>query len=161
LCDEKTGNCTFVEKSCTNSTNLCNKGVCDPTVGCVLQPIDCGLNVTLDTCHIAVCSNLTGCAIAAIPGSLDACGLCNQPGKCAIARKSSIPAGAIAGAVIGGAVVAGIIALGIGLFAASSGAAAFTPGTQVQMVGGSNNPLYTDGDTGGTNPFEDNDYVPL
>eukprot|EP01091_Cochliopodium_minus_P010111 TRINITY_DN2637_c0_g2_i1.p1 TRINITY_DN2637_c0_g2~~TRINITY_DN2637_c0_g2_i1.p1 ORF type:complete len:1325 (+),score=322.31 TRINITY_DN2637_c0_g2_i1:52-4026(+) len=166
LCDLKTGKCTFTQKQC-NSTNICQKGVCDPNVGCVLQPIDCikDKNVTaLDICHFAVCQNTTGCVLAVIPNSLDACGFCNQPGKCnktPANRSSGIPAGAIAGAVIGGAVVAGIVALGIGLFAASSGAAAFTPGTQVQMVGGSNNPLYTDGDTGGTNPFEDNDYVPL
>lgn len=159
FCDVKTGKCTFVNKVC-NSTSLCRKGVCDPNVGCVQQPIDCAKdkNVTaLDSCHFAICVNTTGCVISVVPNSLDACGFCNKPGLCNV-RKSKVPAGAIAGAVIGGAVVAGIVALGIGLFAASSGAAAFTPGTQVQMMGGSNNPLYTDGDTGGTNPFNDTDY---
>jgi hypothetical protein len=163
LCDLATGNCTFVNKKC-NSTGLCQKGVCDPNLGCVQRPVDCALdkNLTaLDACHFAICVNTTGCQIAVVPGSLDACGLCQKPGKCVIAKKSSIPAGAIAGAVIGGAVVAGLLALGIGLFMSCQGASSFTPGTQGQMVGGSNNPLYTDGDTGGTNPFNDNDYVPL
>jgi len=114
----------------------------------------------LDACHFVVCVNTTGCTVAVVPNSLDKCGTCNAT-ACALRNKSKVPAGAIAGAVIGGAIIAGIVALGIGLFAASQGAAAFTPGTQVQMMGGSNNPLYTDGDTGGTNPFDDNDYVPL
>lgn len=163
LCDPRTGNCTFTQKRC-NSTSICQKGVCDPNVGCVQRPIDCVLdkNMTvLDKCHFAICSNNTGCTIAVVPNSLDACGFCNKPGKCAIGRKSVIPAGAIAGAVIGGAIIAGVIALGIGLFAASSGAAAFTPATQPQMMGGNNNPLYDDGGNGGSNPFDDNDYVPL
>jgi len=157
----KTGNCTFVNKKC-NSTSLCQKGVCDPNLGCVQQPIDCALdrNVTaLDKCHYAVCVNTTGCQILVVPGSLDACGYCNKPGACVKNKSGGIPPGAVAGAVIGGAVVAGILALGIGLFAASQGAAAFTPATQVQMTGGLNNPVYGDGDTGGTNPFDEHDYV--
>lgn len=160
LCDPNTGNCTFTQKVC-NSTNKCQVGLCDPNVGCVLRPVDCANTTVLDKCHFAICSNTTGCTVAVVPNSLDACGFCNKPGKCAIGRKSKVPAGAIAGAVIGGAIVAGIIALAIGLFAAGGGAAAFTPATQPQMMGGSNNPLYTDGDTGGSNPFGEGDYVPL
>jgi len=167
FCNAKTGNCTFSQKVC-NSTNLCQVGVCDPNVGCVLQPVNCANisgNGTLDACHFATCVNSTGCQIAVVPNSLDACGLCNKPGKCH-PRKSAIPAGAVAGAVIGGAVIAGVAALAIGLYAASSASEIFVTGSEGSIVGGNNNPLYAETDNAGTNPFENlddgnHDYVPL
>ena len=136
-CDLLTGECSYSQIIC-NTTNFCKKAFCDSSVGCVEQPLDCvkDKNLTIpDTCHFPVCNNLTGCEIAVIPNSLDACNYCNQPGKCKI-NKSPVPAGAIAGAIIGASVVVGVAALAMGFISTASNAASFIPGTEGAIMGG-------------------------
>ena len=164
-CDINTGTCKHENKVC-NTTDPCKKALCDPNIGCVEQPLDCAKdrNLTIpDTCHYAVCVNNTGCQVAIIPNTLDACGFCNMPGKCKISRGSKVPSGAIAGAIIGGAVIAGIAAIGIGMYASSRAASSFLAGGNNAIMGGNNNPLYETSEHSGENPMDNSvdDYLPM
>jgi hypothetical protein len=164
ICNPTTGNCTYTNVVC-NSSSVCSTGICNPNSGCVQTPVNCAnlknISALLDPCHFPICAANNGCQVAVIPNTLDACGFCNQPGKCNPRSKSKIPAGAIAGAVIGGSVVAGAAAIGIGALFASKSAAGFGAGSDGAIVGAAHNPLYAQGNHAGDNPFHNNDYVPL
>jgi len=167
ICDPTTGACSFTPKVC-NSSSICKNATCDPNAGCVEIPIDCSTqpNITtfIDACHFPVCAPNNGCQLAIIPNTLDACGFCNQPGKCN-PRSTGVSPGAVAGAVIGGSVAAGCAAVGIGAFAAAKSGTAFAPAGDAPIVGANTNPLYAQPNTAGTNPFHGDavggDYVPL